>query len=418
MNLRPYIAFLLSIGLSGQLSGQVIEGLVLQTDRKTTIPYVNIRIGGTAIGTVSQFDGRFKLDVSERPKTKDTLIFSAIGYENKVIPITAEMDTIYVTLTPTSVGLDAVLVSPKNPEELIAAAAENIPENYAKEAFNGTLYQRQMIRLNGKYLESSEAILRARVAPIVNSMSDTTSIKMLAFKHFDEESQAIKTIISKKRKNKPDKMAIEGMDSVMISLSREISENFDIYTQVDSNYIRQLYMKGPQTDKTKFWFENIIQREGRQLINIGFKGRVGGIANQQGQILMDYESLAIESFIIQLRTSSFKLRMLLKLVGINFNGADVVFKFNSIMTEEGWIPDLMSADVFVDMEKIKLFSPNIPIRIEINTQTRYLDIDIPATDDCKGKGVVKRNTALKDQFESDTNNPLWNEYDQKIRSLE
>ncbi|MEQ9062923.1 MAG: carboxypeptidase-like regulatory domain-containing protein [Vicingaceae bacterium] len=418
MNLRPYIAFLLSIGLSGQLSGQVIEGLVLQTDRKTTIPYVNIRIGGTAIGTVSQFDGRFKLDVSERPKTKDTLIFSAIGYENKVIPITAEMDTIYVTLTPTSVGLDAVLVSPKNPEELIAAAAENIPENYAKEAFNGTLYQRQMIRLNGKYLESSEAILRARVAPIVNSMSDTTSIKMLAFKHFDEESQAIKTIISKKRKNKPDKMAIEGMDSVMISLSREISENFDIYTQVDSNYIRQLYMKGPQTDKTKFWFENIIQREGRQLINIGFKGRVGGIANQQGQILMDYESLAIKSFIIQLRTSSFKLRMLLKLVGINFNGADVVFKFNSIMTEEGWIPDLMSADVFVDMEKIKLFSPNIPIRIEINTQTRYLDIDIPATDDCKGKGVVKRNTALKDQFESDTNNPLWNEYDQKIRSLE
>ena len=209
-------------------------------------------------------------------------------------------------------------------------------------------------------------------------------------------------------------MAIKGLDSTMLSFGSQLSENFDIYTQIDSNMIKQLYIHGSQIKKTKFWFENLVQDGERQIIKIGFKGRIGGVANQKGYMLLDYETLAIEAFTFQIRSSSFKIQMLLKLVGINFNGFDVVFHFNSIQSEAGWIPDRMSADIFVDLEKIKLFSKNIPIKIELNTHIRFLDIEIPANDKCLSDKLVMKKTPLQNQFESEPNNPLWDKYKKEL----
>lgn len=381
------------------------------------VPYVNISVSKTGLGTVSRFNGKFQLDVTNRPEGKDSLVFSAIGFITKGILISDDMDTIFVLLKPNSVKLNSVLVSPKSPEEYIQMAIEKIPDNYISEPFNGHIYQRTMIRLNGKFIESTESILKGYIMPVIGGAGDSTRIEMLAFNYFDEEESAIQSIVSKRRKRKSDKMAIKGLDSMMLSFGTQLGETFDIYTQIDSNMIKQLYINGAQIEKTKFWFENLVQDGERQIIKIGFKGRIGGLANQTGYLFLDYETLAVEAFTFQVTSSSLKLRMLLKLVGINFNGFDIVFNFNSIMSEAGWIPDLMSADIFVDMEKIKLFSKNIPIRIELNTHIRFLDVEIPASDKCQDGKLVKKKTHLKDQFESDPLNPLWNKYKKELAGL-
>ena len=399
----------------GLIRSQVIEGLVLDKSTREGIPYVNISIPGSGLGTVSQFDGHFKLDAGDRPAGMDSLVFSVVGYIKKGILIREEMDTIFVMLEPASFGLDAVLVSPKSPEEYIQMAVDKIPDNYIDKAFNGTLYQRSLIRLNGHFLESTEAIMKGYIMPVVDDKKDSTRIKMLAFKYFDEEEKALGSIVTKKRKKKPNKVAIEGLDSIMVNLGKDISEGFDIYTQVDSNFIKQLYHEGPQIEKTRFWFGKLLFRGKRQVLNIGFKGRLGGVAEQHGRVLLDYESLAIESFGIQIRTSSLKIKALLLLFGIRFHGADVVVRFNSIPTDKGWIPDLMSIDVFVDLEKIRIFSKNVPVMVEVNTYTRFLDVEVPGSDECRTGQLVKKHTALKKQFKSDPSDPLWEKYADQIK---
>ncbi len=60
---------------------QIISGRVIDSITKKPIPYVGIGVLHKGIGTVSDFNGNFNLDISGASK-KDTLRFSTIGYSN------------------------------------------------------------------------------------------------------------------------------------------------------------------------------------------------------------------------------------------------------------------------------------------------------------------------------------------------
>jgi hypothetical protein len=66
--------------------GQVISGIVIDSSTKKPIPYVGTGILHKGIGTVSDFNGNFKLDISGASKT-DTIRFSSIGYASLDIPV-------------------------------------------------------------------------------------------------------------------------------------------------------------------------------------------------------------------------------------------------------------------------------------------------------------------------------------------
>ena len=62
---------------------KVISGKITDAENGEPIIGVNILIKGTAIGTISDIDGNYRLNVTEGT----TLIFSSVGYESKEIPI-------------------------------------------------------------------------------------------------------------------------------------------------------------------------------------------------------------------------------------------------------------------------------------------------------------------------------------------
>jgi erythromycin esterase-like protein len=53
---------------------------------KKAIPYVNIGLVSSSLGTISDFDGNFSLAIAKK-NIKDTLSFSCIGYQNIKIPV-------------------------------------------------------------------------------------------------------------------------------------------------------------------------------------------------------------------------------------------------------------------------------------------------------------------------------------------
>ncbi len=60
-------------------SQTIIKGLIIDKSTQQAIPYVNIGIEGTAIGTASYEDGTFKISIPDKYQN-DSLTFSAIGY--------------------------------------------------------------------------------------------------------------------------------------------------------------------------------------------------------------------------------------------------------------------------------------------------------------------------------------------------
>lgn len=88
------------------LEARTITGKVIDIDSGEGLPGVNIVVKGTSMGTVSDVDGNFTINV---PDENDTLVFSSIGYLTEEIAV-AGKSTIDVTLAPNIQSLQEVVV--------------------------------------------------------------------------------------------------------------------------------------------------------------------------------------------------------------------------------------------------------------------------------------------------------------------
>ena len=83
-----------------------ITGTVTDANDETGLPGVNIVIPGTTVGTTTDFDGNYSLNVSS---DADSLRFSFIGYITQVVPIN-NRTTINIALLPDTQMLEDVVV--------------------------------------------------------------------------------------------------------------------------------------------------------------------------------------------------------------------------------------------------------------------------------------------------------------------
>lgn len=115
------IAFLISLNTIVHFcSAQVkLAGVVTDAGNEATLPYVNIGIRGKNIGTSSLLNGAFALSIPKENEN-DTLIFSATGYEEFMMPagtITAK-DLLHIRLKPQITELAGIaIVSQKQVEK-------------------------------------------------------------------------------------------------------------------------------------------------------------------------------------------------------------------------------------------------------------------------------------------------------------
>ena len=85
----------------------MVKGKVTDSQTSKSLPGVNILVKGTNNGTATNSNGKYSLTV---PASNDTLVFSYIGYKEKMVPILGKT-VINVKLTPkTLVGQQLVVV--------------------------------------------------------------------------------------------------------------------------------------------------------------------------------------------------------------------------------------------------------------------------------------------------------------------
>jgi len=83
-----------------------VTGLVTSADEGAPLPAVTVSAKGTTIGTTTDLEGRYTLNV---PSPTDTLVFSFIGYETQEVPI-ANHSVVDVVLVTSIEALDEVVV--------------------------------------------------------------------------------------------------------------------------------------------------------------------------------------------------------------------------------------------------------------------------------------------------------------------
>jgi len=103
-----FFSILLFMGtLAVTAQTRVITGKVTAAEDGAPIPGVSISVQGTTLGTVSDIDGNYTLQV---PQSAQNLVFSFVGMATQEIPI-AGQTTINVVMESQAIGVDEVVVT-------------------------------------------------------------------------------------------------------------------------------------------------------------------------------------------------------------------------------------------------------------------------------------------------------------------
>jgi TonB-linked SusC/RagA family outer membrane protein len=107
ISFRTIMFSILMLGVFGFAQAQTVTGTVIDADGMPLIG-VNVLLKNTSTGTVTDFDGKYQLQVGGQSNA--TLTFSYIGYETKDVPV-AGKTVINVTLNESASALDEVVVT-------------------------------------------------------------------------------------------------------------------------------------------------------------------------------------------------------------------------------------------------------------------------------------------------------------------
>ena len=106
--MKNLMMFLIAIFCSVSVAGQrTVTGVIRDGADGSTMPSVNVVVKGTTLGTISDFDGAFSINVSEE---KPVLRFTLIGYKPFEITLKPNQTKVNVTLHEDTELLEEVVV--------------------------------------------------------------------------------------------------------------------------------------------------------------------------------------------------------------------------------------------------------------------------------------------------------------------
>jgi len=239
--------------LFGQISGTVKDNTGI------SLPYVNIFIENTTIGTVSNVDGEFGLDVG----VGETIIFRYIGFEDKKIQIESQNQILDIVLNEQAISIDEIV---------IIADAEDPAYDIIRKAISKRDYHRNQVdkyTVNTygkgvvKMLEAPEKILGQEVGDM-EGMLDTTGQGIV---YLSESQSEVSFMEPDNLKEVMISSKVSGSDG-SFNINRFTNTQYEIYDEY-FNFIRTVI--NPLADNSftfyKFKLEGAIYGDEGRLVN-------------------------------------------------------------------------------------------------------------------------------------------------------
>jgi hypothetical protein len=147
--------------VKGQPDYISINGKVANKITRQPITYASVYIKGKTIGATTNEEGHFVFHIPTA-YAADTLVISAIGYQNFAMPaLTLRDKESYIELEPSAQQLSNVVIRSSQKKltgkDIVRKAVENIPENYPMQPFALEAFFKDLQFENEKPVELLEA---------------------------------------------------------------------------------------------------------------------------------------------------------------------------------------------------------------------------------------------------------------------
>ncbi|NPA38161.1 MAG: carboxypeptidase-like regulatory domain-containing protein [Chlorobi bacterium] len=132
ITLLNIIIVLSSVNLSAQTGKLILEGRVEDASNNKPVEFANIGIEGTFLGTATDIDGNFNLEINSEFADFNAVI-SAVGYQAKKLKVSSlSGGNVIVRMTPAVYGLSQVDIKARSKVlyGIIKSASNLIPVNY------------------------------------------------------------------------------------------------------------------------------------------------------------------------------------------------------------------------------------------------------------------------------------------------
>ncbi len=218
-NINSFLLFVLMLGCCIPMSAQSIQGVVTDSLTNEPIPYLTVHYEGKGVGTVTDLDGRYRLETRQG---WDKLTFSSVGYATKVMDIIPGVTkTLNVRIRPDDIMLDEVVVKPKrerysrknNPavemmKKVIAAKKNNRLED--NDYYQYEKYQKITMSLNEVTSEMLEKGMYKKLPFLKEQIEFCTETEKFILPFSVEETASQKIY---RKEPKSEKTIIKGMNS-------------------------------------------------------------------------------------------------------------------------------------------------------------------------------------------------------------
>jgi len=142
-----------------QLSYKKIKGRIINKNNKKALAYASVGLRGKAIGTISNVDGEFLLNLQAK-HFNDTLVISFIGFKNAEIPLSQLTNLeLEIELDEDYISLQEIVIRNTDPLALVKASINKFKENYPNHPSLLTAFYRESVRKNKHYMIYLESIL-------------------------------------------------------------------------------------------------------------------------------------------------------------------------------------------------------------------------------------------------------------------
>lgn len=122
-----------SVLMAASLNAQtLVEGIVSDSKTGDALPFVNIAVSGTSVGTISDLNGEFKLPVPENMMGRE-LTFSSVGFSTATYKIAqVQNQRVQVTLEPMDLKIEEVVVTDKSEagRKVVKNVLDNVVRKY------------------------------------------------------------------------------------------------------------------------------------------------------------------------------------------------------------------------------------------------------------------------------------------------
>lgn len=136
-----------------------VAGLVLSKNEGRPLPYVNVYIKYSSIGTISNENGEFQLKCA--PSPSDTIVFQSLGYKTLEMPVPSGDSSLLILLPEEIFNLDELLVyaTAPDPAFIIQNILKNKPANYPNQTSKSSFFirsrnQYQIKNFDAQFIES------------------------------------------------------------------------------------------------------------------------------------------------------------------------------------------------------------------------------------------------------------------------